>query len=134
MGLSVMTFVKLVQCGDNIWTLLLVSASAWGFYQSTLEHFYIGSHFMGPGNAASDGQVLVFLLFGSMGIFGNDYWTDYMIKSYNFTFSDGFILFFTITAFVNVAGYSWGILSHSNKTLGPDDVTGYPFNGKMFLI
>lgn len=55
MGLSVMTFVKTVQTGDTIWTLLLVSASGWGFYASTLEHFYVGSHFMGPGNAASDG-------------------------------------------------------------------------------
>jgi len=69
-----------------------------------------------------------------MGIWGNDYWTDYIFKSYEFTFSDAFCLFFTVTAFVNVAGYSWGIISHSNKILEPDAVTGYPFNGKMFLI
>jgi hypothetical protein len=33
-----------------------------------------------------------------------------------------------------VAGYSWGSISHSYKKLQPGDVTGHPFNGKMFLI
>ena len=134
MGFSILTFVKLCQCGDNFWTLLTVTTSGWGFYVSTLEHFYVGSHFMGPGNMVSDGSVLVFVLFGSMGIWGNDYWSSYVIESYDFTFSKAFNLVFTILAILNVAGYSWGSISHSFKKLEPGDVTGHPFDGKMFLI
>jgi len=39
-----------------------------------------------------------------------------------------------VLAIVNVFGYSWGSISHSYKKLEPGDVTGHPFNGKMFLI
>jgi phosphatidylglycerophosphate synthase len=134
MGCSVLIFVKLVQCGDSIWTLLTVTTSGWGFYVSTLEHFYIGSHFMGPGNMASDGAVLVFLLFGSMGIFGNDYWTSYLIKSHEFTFSDAFNLIFTITGIINVAGYCLSIIKHSYKKIEPGEITGHALHGGMFVI
>lgn len=133
MGFSILTFVKLVQAGDSFWTLLTVTTSGWGFYVSTLEHFYVGSHFMGPGNMVTDGSVLVFVLFGSMGIWGNDYWRAELFKSGDFTFSKAFNLVFTILALFNVFGYSWGAISHSFKKLEPGDVTGHPFNGKMFL-
>jgi len=134
MGFQTLTFVKCVQCGDTIWTLLTLVSSAWGFYVSTLEHFYVGSHFMGPGNMVSDGGVLVFFLFGSMGIWGNDYWKANLIESSGYTFADAFNLVFTIIAIFNVFGYSWGSISHAYKKREPGDVTGHPFIGKMFLI
>jgi len=89
---------------------------------------------MGPGNMVSDGGVLVFFLFGSMGIWGNDYWKANLIESSGYTFADAFNLVFTIIAIFNVFGYSWGSISHAYKKREPGDVTGHPFIGKMFLI
>jgi hypothetical protein len=87
---------------------------------------------MGPGNMVSDGSVLVFVLYGSMGIWGNDYWRAVLFGD-DFTYSKAFNLIFTVIAVINVLGYSWGSISHSMKKLGPDDVTGHPFSGKYFI-
>jgi hypothetical protein len=113
---------------------MMVGLSGMGFYVSTLEHFYVGSHFMGPGNMVSDGSVLVFILYGSMGIWSNDFWKAKVFKDSDFDYADAFNLIFIIVAVLNVFGYSWGCISHAYKKLESGDVTGHPFIGKMFLI
>ena len=134
MGFAIMTFVKLVQTGDTVWTLMMVGLSGMGFYVSTLEHFYVGSHFMGPGNMVSDGSVLVFLLYGSMGVFGNEFWKEKLSKDSQYDFADVFNWVFITVAIVNVIGYSYSCIAHAYKKREPGDVTGYPFIGKMFFI
>lgn len=74
MGFIILIFMKCVQSGDGFKSLAPVSLVCFGFYVSTLEHFYTGSHYIGPGNLVSDGSVALILLFFAMGIWGNDWW------------------------------------------------------------
>ena len=47
-------------------------ATTQSFYFCTLEEYYTGGLFLGPGNGVTDGSVLVIALFLVSGICGND--------------------------------------------------------------
>ena len=72
---------------------------------------------MGPGNMASDGNVLVFILYASMGIFGNDFWKAKLSKDSHYDFADVFNFVFITVAIINVIAYSYNCVAHSRKKL-----------------
>ena len=74
MGFQCMVVAKCLQCGDNIWVVLTVMIACASFHFSTLEEYYTGGLFLGPGNGISDGSGGVIGLFIFMGFFGNDFW------------------------------------------------------------
>jgi len=45
------------------------------FHISTLEEYYIGGLFLGPGNFVSDGVPFMVGSYIIMGIYGNEFWT-----------------------------------------------------------
>ena len=52
---------------------MLVTAMA-GFHFATLEEYYVGTLYLPPCNAVSDGSLLVIGMFIFSGIIGNDFW------------------------------------------------------------
>ena len=76
MGLQVLVTCKCFQSGDNMATVLVANAAISSFHFSTLEEYYTGGLFLGPGNGISDGSLAVFGLHFLMGTFGNDFWLE----------------------------------------------------------
>ena len=76
MGFFSLILMKVVQAGDNILTMICINSSVFGFYVSTLEHYYTGHHNIGNGNAAADGPTAVIILFIVVAFMGNEIFTD----------------------------------------------------------
>jgi hypothetical protein len=64
---------KSVQAGNSTPMLLAFTSSIASFHFSTLEEYYTGGLFLGPGNGISDGSFGVISLFIYLGINGNDW-------------------------------------------------------------
>jgi len=54
--------------------LIALTMAISSFHFSTLEEYYTGGLFLGPGNAISDGSVGIIGIFIILGMFGNE-WT-----------------------------------------------------------
>ena len=72
-GFILTTTAKCLNFGDNIYTLMFIAMSCATFHFSTLEEYYVGGLFLGPGNAITDFSVVVYALYISLGIFGNEF-------------------------------------------------------------
>ena len=107
--------MKIIQGGDNIWTLAAVNMASFGFYVSTLEHYYTANHFMGNGNMVTDGSILVIALFAGLAYTGNSFFGDLIDitdKSDNTTWGLVFVYIMFGIGFLNVIGYSYHAISH----------------------
>lgn len=127
MGFFSLILMKIVQGGDNIWTLAAMNMATFGFYVSTLEHYYTGNHFMGNGNMVTDGSVAVILLFAGLAIPGNKFFADLVDssdKSDNTTW--GLVTDYVMLGIgtLNVLGYSYHAMTHK----GPTEFTDKIFN------
>ena len=71
-GFQIMIGAKLFQLGDTYYTMFAVTLGSLAFHFSTLEEYYTGGMFIGPGNAVSDGSVGIIILYCIMGFTGND--------------------------------------------------------------
>jgi hypothetical protein len=80
------------------------------FHFSTLEEYYTGGLFLGPGNGISDGSAGIISLFTLMGLFGNEWLQKIIIGEVRaadiVVFSVGFVNFIIIVLCVK------GIIAH----------------------
>ena len=133
MGFFSLILMKIVQGGDNIWTLAAMNMATFGFYVSTLEHYYTGNHFMGNGNMVTDGSVAVIFLFAGLAFTGNKFFADQVDttdKSDNTTWGlmTDYVMLGVGT--LNVLGYSYHAMSHK----GPTEFTNKIFNCLEFTL
>lgn len=111
--------------------LNMMSASAC-FHLSTLEEYYTGGLFLGPGNGISDGSVIVYIVFIVMGALGNEFWLTTMVGSVRLI-----VLFAYLIASIQIVvilACLRNIFVHKNKELKPGDITGEPFVLSKFLL
>lgn len=95
------------------------------FHFSTLEEYYTGGLFLGPGNGVSDGSATVIAGFIVMGIYGNE-WTLYPIKfiSPTFLISDACIYFVGFANTVIVLLCIRSVFTHQHRTIVENEITG----------
>ena len=107
-----------------------MNMATFGFYVSTLEHYYTANHFMGNGNMVTDGSVVVILLFAGLAYTGNDFFAESVNPSDDTETTWGLLVtnFILLLGFVNVLGYSYHAMSHK----GPTEFTTKKFNRKEF--
>ena len=68
--------MKIVQGGDNIYTMIAINMATFGFYVSTLEHYYTAHHFFGNGNMVTDGSWAVIIGFLVLAFTGNEFFAN----------------------------------------------------------
>lgn len=73
---------KMIQVGNNYMVLLTVVATTSPFYFATMEEYYTGGLFLGPGNGITDGSVVLIALFIYCGAFGTSVFTK--VVEFNF--------------------------------------------------
>lgn len=132
MGLVALNMSKLLQTGDNLYTMLSIMSACSIFHFSTLEEYYTGGLFLGPGNGVTDGSVIFFGLFITMGFIGNDFMTT---KVYGeMPLSQAVCLFIIGNNIVMVTACFWKIIKHQHKVLQPDDITGEKLVLRSFFV
>lgn len=97
MGFQAMIVTKCIQIGNNMKAIFAVGLPCASFYFSTLEEYYTGGLFLGPGNGVTDGSVAVIGINVVMFFIGNDFWAEPLGDSgmlKEFTYSD--VMFYTI--------------------------------------
>lgn len=123
---------KCLQTGDNLYTLLTVITACSVFHFSTLEEYYTGGLFLGPGNGVTDGSVLFFGIFITMGFIGNDFMT---MKVYgDLPLNNVVCMVIIVSNLIMVLNCFWTIFKHQTKTLGPDDITGEKLVLRSFFV
>ena len=73
-GLQALIALRVLQCGNNFLSYLMLVMAMAGFHFATLEEYYVGILYLPPCNAVSDGSLLVIGMFLFSGIIGNDFW------------------------------------------------------------
>lgn len=74
-GLQTLMIAKMIQIGNNYIVLLAVVASTAPFYFATMEEYYTGGLFLGPGNGITDGSIIIIGLFMYCGVVGTAVFT-----------------------------------------------------------
>jgi hypothetical protein len=64
---------KSLQAGNTTPMLLAFMSAISSFHFSTLEEYYTGGLFLGPGNGISDGSFGVISIFIVLGLYGNEW-------------------------------------------------------------
>ncbi len=92
------------------------------FHWSTLEEYYIGGLFLGPGNGVSDGSAFIFSIHVFMGIFGNAWTKNKVVGDLQWCeiFAYGIALSNMIIVFLCIKG----IVAHSYKEIKEGEITG----------
>ena len=73
-GLQALIALRVLQCGNNFLSYAMLVTAMAGFHFATIEEYYVGTLYLPPCNAVSDGSVLVIGMFLFSGIIGNDFW------------------------------------------------------------
>jgi len=129
MGYFALILLKLVQSGDTVLALAATNCSTFGFYVSTLEHYYTQNHFMGPGNMVTDGSIIIILIFFGMAFTGNDFFGDKLSKDSQYTW--GYLMSFILgtVGSLNVVAYGYECLTHK-----PSEFTSKQFKCPEFVV
>ena len=95
------------------------------FHFSTLEEYYTGGLFLGPGNGVSDGSAAVISIFIYMGMYGNE-WTQTALPfiAKDFKISDACVWFVIISNIVIVLLCIFAVFKHQNREILEDEITG----------
>jgi len=64
--------MRLLQIGNNFIALLFVSLGFFAFFMTTLEEYYLGTLYLPPCNAVSDGSIIIIVGFLTAGFTGNN--------------------------------------------------------------
>ena len=117
-GFFAFILMKIVQSGDNLYTLMAINFATMGFYVSTLEHYYTAHHFFGNGNMVTDGSCAVILGFAALAFTGNDFFADLVSESDKST-TWGLVVVYVMIAvgFLNVVFYSIQCIKHKPNEL-----------------
>jgi len=98
----------------------------------TLEEYYTGGLFLGPGNGVSDGSVAIFSLFIIMTFTGNHFWVLSIVGSFRIV---DLFMFFVQAGNIGLHMHCIKcIFAHQKKLLGPNDITGEPLVVKLLII
>lgn len=73
-GLMTLGFMKLIQVGNSPIILIGLLATTQSFHFCTLEEYYVGGLFLGVGNGATDGSVIIIGLLFYCGYAGQEFW------------------------------------------------------------
>ena len=117
--------------------IALISAIS-SFHFSTLEEYYTGGLFLGPGNGISDGSVGIIGIFFLLGIFGNE-WTSGIIFG-STRLVDVIVFGVTLANLVIMILCVRGIFLHQYKEINYDpvsntgDITGEALVVKDFVF
>jgi hypothetical protein len=115
---------KSLQAGNSTPMFLAFTAAISSFHFSTLEEYYTGGLFLGPGNGISDGSAGVIGIFLALGFFGNDW----VLKPINgpgtMIIAKVLILFVAFSNFCIVLLCLKGILDNRKKEIKEGDITG----------
>ena len=103
--------------------LMAFTAAISSFHFSTLEEYYTGGLFLGPGNGISDGSFGVISIFVVLGICGNQ-WVLQPAPLIGLKISDSLIYFVAISNFCIVMLCIKGILDNRHKVIKEGDITG----------
>ena len=101
---------KSFQSGNEFFTHLIFTWALFSFHFSTLEEYYTGTLYLGPGNGVSDGTAFVVGIYVIMGIFGNDW----MLKSFIGHITYGEVIFGAVgllAVFTVILNFK-GVLDH----------------------
>ena len=82
-GMVTLMIAKMIQIGNNYIILLALLASTMAFYFATLEEYYTGGLFLGPGNGITDASIILIGLFVYCGVFGTDIFTRNIVFTLN---------------------------------------------------
>lgn len=74
-GVQIMIFLPICQCGNNSLALIVLMTAYAAFFFATLEEYYVGTLKLPVGNTVSDGSPLLILLMFITGFTGNGYFT-----------------------------------------------------------
>ena len=91
------------------------------FHFSTLEEYYTGGLFLGPGNGISDGSAGVISLFTIMGVFGNEWLQNTLYD--NFRIADAVVFGVGSAIFIIILLCIRGIFAHQKKEIKYDPIT-----------
>ena len=94
------------------------------FHFSTLEEYYTGGLFLGPGNGISDGSFGVISIFIVLGIYGNDWVLKPINGAGTMQISEALILFVAFSNLSIVLLCFKGILDNRKKEIKEGDITG----------
>lgn len=95
---------KLMNLGDNIWTMLFIMGGVATFHFSTLEEYYVGGMHMGPFNCVSDLTFPLMALWFYCGMYTNEKLQTVVFEENHFYESSG--LYRVIDLMVV---FSWGV-------------------------
>ena len=133
MGLQCLVVAKSVQAGNNTPMLVAYTFAISSFHFSTLEEYYTGGLFLGPGNGISDGSAGVITLFIILGIYGNNWVLQPIAGTGSPQISDLLIYFVAISNFFIVLLCIKGILDHRHKEIKEGEITGEKFVCSAFV-
>lgn len=118
--------------------LIALTMAISSFHFSTLEEYYTGGLFLGPGNGISDGSVGIVGIFIVLGMFGNE-WTQGIVFGET-RLVDVIIFGVTLANLVIIILCVRGIFVHQYKEINYDavtntgDITGEPLVVKDFVL
>jgi hypothetical protein len=101
-GMQGLIFLKCIQVGNSILGFFPIAMVNIAFYFATLEDFHIGTLYLGPLNAVSDGSVLIVGTYVLLYFFGPDRLTTPISSANNMTPAFIFSQFFTVWQFISV--------------------------------
>jgi hypothetical protein len=119
-------------------TVMVLNASIATFHFSTLEEYYTGGLFLGPGNGISDGSLVIYILFIIMGMFGNEFWLWKIIDGSQpneaLRVVDLLVVGLTFSQVVAYLLCLKSVFDHQKKDLQPGDPTGEPLIMSHLLL
>jgi len=124
MGLQCLVVAKSLQAGNSTSMLMAFTSAIASFHFSTLEEYYTGGLFLGPGNGISDGSFGVISIFIVLGIYGNDWVLKPINGAGTMQISEALILFVAFSNLSIVLLCFKGILDNRKKEIKEGDITG----------
>ena len=105
--------MKVVQGGDNIYTIIAINMATFGFYVSTLEHYFTAHHWFGNGNMVTDGSWAVIIGFLVLAFTGNEFFAN-KVNDNNPDLTWGLVVVYVmiVVGFLNVLAYGWNCVKH----------------------
>jgi len=124
MGLQCLVVAKSLQAGNTTPMLLAFTFAISIFHFSTLEEYYTGGLFLGPGNGISDGSFGVISVFIILGIYGNEWVLQPAFGKGSIKISEVLIYFVAFSNLIIVLLCIKGVLDNRHKEIKEGDITG----------
>ena len=78
-GFMFMINAKLLYLGDSLFSWIFIAICSYTFHMGTIESYYMGGLYLGPGNGISDGSVIAIFLLIGLGFVSREFVTSELI-------------------------------------------------------